>query len=53
MHEHYDNLCHDLIIGLATKAKARKGVDQECNLGVTFAHLHSRECEGMNPHTPK
>jgi hypothetical protein len=28
--------CHDLSLGLMTKAKAWKGAGQECNLGVTF-----------------
>jgi hypothetical protein len=41
-------------IGLATKAKACKGVGQERSLGVTSHALGSvRECEGMNPHIPK
>jgi hypothetical protein len=51
---HYFHLrkssCHDLIFGLATKAKAWQGVGQECNLG---SHLHYQKCERMNPHTPK
>jgi hypothetical protein len=42
--------CHNCSFGLTTKAKAWKGVGWKCNLGVTFA---LRECEAMNPHTPK
>jgi hypothetical protein len=40
--------------GLATKAKACKGVGQEGNPVVT-SHVpeSEKECEGMNPHTPK
>ncbi len=29
--------CHDPNLGLVIKAKARKGIGQECNLGSTFA----------------
>jgi hypothetical protein len=29
--------CHDLSFGFVTKAKAWKGANQKCNLGVTFA----------------
>jgi hypothetical protein len=46
--------CRNLSLGLATKAKACKVVRQEGNLGVTFhAPGGAKECEGMNPHTPK
>jgi hypothetical protein len=47
--------CHDLNIGFTTKAKAWKGVDQECNLGITliFTFLRMQESEGMNTHTFK
>jgi hypothetical protein len=46
--------CCNLSLGLATKARAYEGVGQESSLGVTFHALESvRECEGMNPHTPK
>jgi hypothetical protein len=37
-----------------TKARACKGAGQEGNPGVAFhAPGNARECEGMNPHTPK
>jgi hypothetical protein len=37
-----------------TKARACKGANQKLSLGVTFHVLeNARECEGMNPHTPK
>jgi hypothetical protein len=46
--------CHNLSPGLATKAKACKGVSQRGSPGVTsHAHGSVGECEGMNPHTPK
>ncbi len=46
--------CHDLNLGLATKAKACKGVGQEESPGVTSHAPGSVEaCEGMNPHIPK
>jgi hypothetical protein len=51
--------CHDPNLGLVTKAKTWKGAGQKCNPRITFAllevwgNLHSWECEGMNPHTPK
>jgi hypothetical protein len=42
------------ILGLATKARACKGEDQEGSSGVTsHAPKSIGECEGMNPHTPK
>ncbi len=45
--------CHNLNLGLATKAKACKSAGQEGSLGVTFHALGSaKECEGMNLHTP-
>jgi hypothetical protein len=41
-------------LGLATKARACKGVGQEGSPRVTFHAFGSvGECEGMNPHTPK
>jgi hypothetical protein len=44
----------NLNLELATKARAYKGASQEWSLGVTFHVSKSvRECEGMNPHTPK
>jgi len=46
--------CHNFNFGITTKARACKGVGQDRNLGITFHALESvRECEGMNPHTPK
>jgi hypothetical protein len=37
-----------------TKARAYKSAGQEGGPGVTFhAPGSARECEGMNPHTPK
>jgi hypothetical protein len=35
--------CHDLSLGLVTKAES----------ATHESHLHSRECEGMNPYIPK
>jgi hypothetical protein len=47
-------ICHNLNLGLATKARACKGVSQEGSPWVTFHALGSvGECEGMNSHTPK
>jgi hypothetical protein len=46
--------CRNLSLGLATKARACKVVSQEGSPGVTsYAHGSAKECEGMNPHTPK
>jgi hypothetical protein len=46
--------CHNPSLGLTTKARACKGVNQEGSSRITFHALASvRECEGMNPHTPK
>jgi hypothetical protein len=40
--------------GLVTKTKACKSAGQKGSLGVTFHVPRSaKECEGMNPHTPK
>jgi hypothetical protein len=42
--------CYNPSLGLATKARAYKGV----GLGVTLhAPKSVGDCEGMNPHTPK
>jgi len=44
----------NLSLRFATKARTCKGVGQEWSLGVTFHAPGSvRNCEGMNPHTPK
>jgi hypothetical protein len=46
--------CCNPSLRLATKAKACKVASQEGDLGVTpHAPGSVRECEGMNPHTPK
>jgi hypothetical protein len=53
-------VCHNPSLGLVTKARACKGANQEGSPGVT-SHAPgnekecegSKECEGMNPHTPK
>jgi len=46
--------CHNPSLGLATKVRGCKVVGQE---GSPGARLHAprsaRECEGINPHTPK
>jgi hypothetical protein len=47
-------VCYNPSLGLATKARAYKGVDQEGSPGVTsHAPKSVGKCEGMNPHTPK
>jgi hypothetical protein len=46
--------CRNPSLGLATKAKTYKGVNQKWNPRVTFHAPRSvGECEGMNPHIPK
>jgi hypothetical protein len=46
--------CCNPNLGFMTKLRAHKGVNQEWSPKVTFHALRSvRECEGMNPHTPK
>jgi hypothetical protein len=47
-------VCRNPSLGFATKARACKNVGQEGSLRVTF-HVpkSAKECEGMNPHTPK
>jgi hypothetical protein len=46
--------CHNLSLGLITKTRLCKGVGQEWSPGITFhAPGGVRECEGLNPHTPK
>ncbi len=46
--------CRNLSLGLATKARAYKGANQEGSPGLTsHAHGSAKECEVMNPHTPK
>jgi hypothetical protein len=47
-------MCHNPNLGLTTKARAYKGAGQEGSPRVTsHAPGNVRECEGMNPHTPK
>ncbi len=47
-------MCCNLNLGLTTKVTACKGAGQEGNLGITsHAFGSGRDCEGMNPHTPK
>jgi len=49
-----DNVCHNPNLGLATKGRVYKRAKQEGDSGDTPYTLRSaRECEGMNPHTPK
>jgi hypothetical protein len=46
--------CRNPSLGLMSKPRAYKGAGQEWSLKVTFHALKSvRDCEGMNPHTPK
>ncbi len=46
--------CRNPNLGLATKAKACKSAGQKGSLRITF-HIRgmAKECEKMNPHTPK
>jgi hypothetical protein len=49
-----NTLCRNPNLGLTTKAKACKVVGQEKSPIITFHVPESaKECEGMNPHTPK
>jgi len=51
---HYKKKNHNPNFGLATKAKACKGVSRKCSPGITFhAPKSAGKCEGMNTHTPK
>jgi hypothetical protein len=46
--------CRNPSLGLVTKARACKGVGQEGSPWVTSHALdNAKECEEMNPHTPK
>ncbi len=48
------NNCRSPRLGLTTKTKACKDAGQEGSMGITSHALGSaKECEGMNPHTPK
>ncbi len=62
MHEKYiqrssnvlDLVCRNPSLGLATKARGCKVAGQEGSLGVMLhAPRCARECEGIDPHTPK
>jgi hypothetical protein len=46
--------CCNSSLGFITKARVCKGASQKLSPGITF-HVpgSARECEGMNPHTPK
>jgi hypothetical protein len=47
-------MCRNLSLGLVTKARGCKVTSQEKDLGVTsHAPGSVKECEGVNPHTPK
>jgi hypothetical protein len=46
--------CHNLNLGLVTKAKACESASQKWSPGVTFHVPESvKECDKMNLHTPK
>jgi hypothetical protein len=46
--------CCNPNLGLVTKVRACKSAGQKESPGVTFhAPKSAKECEGMNPHTPK
>jgi hypothetical protein len=46
--------CYSLSLGLTTKVRACKVAGQEGSPGVTSHDPGSaKECEGINPHTPK
>jgi hypothetical protein len=46
--------CHNLSLGLATKAKVCKSAGQEGSSGSTsYTPENARKCEKMSPHTPK
>jgi hypothetical protein len=46
--------CHNPSLGLATKARGCKVAGQEGSpVVMPHAHESARECEGIDPHTPK
>jgi hypothetical protein len=46
--------CRNPNLGLATKTRVCKVVGQEGSPGITSnVPENGKECEGMNPHTPK
>jgi hypothetical protein len=50
----YDDICRNLIFGLATKAKGLQGCGPRGSSKVK-SHIPGSvgKCEGVNPHTPK
>jgi len=53
-HVSIEELCRNPNLGLVNKASACKGVGQEGSPRITsHAPKSTRECEGMNLHTPK
>ncbi len=50
----HNNLCHNLNLAFAIKAKACNVASKEGSPGVT-SHVpgSAKKCEGMNPHAPK
>ncbi len=49
-----DHICHNLSFGFVTKARFYKVTSQKGSLGIAFhAPGNAKECEGVNPHTPK
>jgi hypothetical protein len=52
--DQFDYLCCNLNLGLATKARGLHGCGPRGRLGSHFTcSWECKECEGMNPHTPK
>jgi hypothetical protein len=50
----FHGCCRNLSLGLATKTRGCKVAGQEKDPRVTsHAFRSAKECEGMNPHTPK
>ncbi len=48
------HLCHNLKLGLMTKARGCKVAGQEGSPGIMpHAPESARKCEGIGPHTPK
>jgi hypothetical protein len=51
---YWNTWCHNPSLGLVTKARVCKVASQERSIGITYSAPGSaKECEGMNPHTPK
>jgi hypothetical protein len=50
----HDEQCHNLSLGLVTRARACKLASQEKSSKIRpYALENARECEGIDPHTPK